>query len=629
MTTHPHHAAESGSTVFIPLHRLKKSPKNVRKTPHPKADIEALAASIAAKGLLQNLVVEPERDGEGSETGYYLVTIGEGRRLAHLLRAKRKEIKKTEPVRCVIDCEHNAHEISLAENVIRSAMHPADQYEAFAALHREEGMAAEDIAARFGVSPHVVRQRLKLGAVSPTLIEAYRHDALTLEALTAFAITDDHARQEQVWEDLPEHGRSRQAILRALSQGQVSSDDRRAVFVGAEAYQAAGGVIVHDLFDEEGGGFFADAALLNRLVREKLQAEAARIEAEGWKWVIVEAEYDHAMAAGMRHVHPEETPVSDEDQAKLDALCQHYNELSDADDGENSEEIWEKLQALDEEMNAISGQEQYRPEDIAIAGAFVCLDPAGEPRIERGLVRAEDWKLRSKEDAGTEGDAETPEGRKPLSDRLVAELTAYRTSALRNALAEHPATALAAVVHALALDMFFPGHEGTCLEIRPKQAWLSGHAPGIDDGPSEQQTALRHAAWGKRLPKEPDQLWAFVAALDQGEQIGLLAHCAALSLNAIRAPKQSPAAAALAHADVLAETVGLDMRTAWTATVTSYFGRVSKERILEAVREGVSKEAADNIAGMKKGAMAEAAETRLAGKGWMPELLRSPPATAP
>jgi ParB family transcriptional regulator, chromosome partitioning protein len=71
----------------------------VRQVPHAKADIQALAASIAAKGLLQNLVVEPEHNGEGKLTGYYLVTIGEGRRLAHLLRAKRKEIKK--PSRCV------------------------------------------------------------------------------------------------------------------------------------------------------------------------------------------------------------------------------------------------------------------------------------------------------------------------------------------------------------------------------------------------------------------------------------------------------------------------------------------------------------------------------------------------
>lgn len=49
--------AESGNVIFIPLNKRKKSPKNVRKTPHSEAEIEALAASIAAKGLLQNLVV--------------------------------------------------------------------------------------------------------------------------------------------------------------------------------------------------------------------------------------------------------------------------------------------------------------------------------------------------------------------------------------------------------------------------------------------------------------------------------------------------------------------------------------------------------------------------------------------
>jgi len=119
------------------------------------------------QGLLQNLTVDPERDKRKRLTGYYFVTAGEGRRLGQLLRAKRKEIKKHEPIRCVVDTEHNAFEISLAENVIRTNMHPADQYEAFAKLHTEQGMAAEDIAARFGVTAAVVKQRLKVGAVSP------------------------------------------------------------------------------------------------------------------------------------------------------------------------------------------------------------------------------------------------------------------------------------------------------------------------------------------------------------------------------------------------------------------------------------------------------------------------------
>jgi ParB family transcriptional regulator, chromosome partitioning protein len=174
---------QSGTEIFIPLNKLKKSPNNARKTPHSEASIEAYAASIAAKGILQNLVVEPKLEAEGVATGFYFVTIGEGRRLAQLLRVKRKEIKKTEPMRCVIDTANDAFEISLDENVTRENMHPADQFEAFKKLTEERGFGAEEVAARFGVTPHVVRQRLRLGAVSPKLMQIYRDGDLALDQL--------------------------------------------------------------------------------------------------------------------------------------------------------------------------------------------------------------------------------------------------------------------------------------------------------------------------------------------------------------------------------------------------------------------------------------------------------------
>jgi ParB family transcriptional regulator, chromosome partitioning protein len=173
----------SKNILFVPLDKLKKSPKNVRKVPHTKADIKAFAASIAALGMLQYPIVEPEAGPKGKPTGHYLVNAGEGRRLAQLLRAKRKEIKADEPICCILDTEHSATEISLAENAIRTDMHPADQYEAFAKLHGEEGKSAEDIAARFGVTAAVVRQRLKLGAVSPKLRMLYREGEMNLDQL--------------------------------------------------------------------------------------------------------------------------------------------------------------------------------------------------------------------------------------------------------------------------------------------------------------------------------------------------------------------------------------------------------------------------------------------------------------
>ncbi len=310
-------AIENGATVFIPLNKLKKHPKNARRTPHSEASIESKAASIAAKGILQNLVVEPELDPEGQSTGFYLVTIGEGRRLAQMLRVKRKEIKKNEPIRCMIDTANDAAEISLDENVTREAMHPADQFEAFKELADNRGWGAEEIAARFGVTAHVVKQRLRLGAVSPRLMQEYREERLKLEQLMAFTITEDHTRQEQVYDNLT-YNREPCIIRRDLTAGHVAATDRRAIFVGPEAYIEAGGTIIRDLFTEDRGGFFEDAGLLDRLTLAKLETMAAEMRAEGWKWSAAHIDFPHAH--GMGRVAPQHVELSEAGEASYVAL---------------------------------------------------------------------------------------------------------------------------------------------------------------------------------------------------------------------------------------------------------------------------------------------------------------------
>lgn len=302
----------TGTEIFIPLNRLKKSPRNARKTPHSADHIEALAASIAAKGLFQNLVVEPEANEAGEATGFYFVTIGEGRRLAQLLRAKRKEIKKTETIRCILDTANDRQEISLDENVTRANMHPADEFEAFRELADNRVWGAEEIAARFGVSAHVVKQWLRLGAVSPKLMQVYRDGDLNLDQLMAFTVTEDHARQEQVHASLG-YNREPWIIRRDLTRTHVKANDRRAVFVGPEAYTEAGGTIARDLFTEDRGGYYDDSALLDRLVLEKLEGIATGLKAEGWKWT--EAFIDFPHAHGFRRVYPRPVELCEEDTA--------------------------------------------------------------------------------------------------------------------------------------------------------------------------------------------------------------------------------------------------------------------------------------------------------------------------
>jgi ParB family chromosome partitioning protein len=636
MTVQP--VIESGAVIDIPLNKLKKSPKNARKTPHAEAAIEALAASIAAKGMLQAPVVEPEVGEDGQPTGSWLVTIGEGRRLAMLLRAKRKEVRKAEPVRCVVDTNNDAHEISLDENVTRSDMHPADQFEAFRRLAEERGLGAEEIGARFGVSRHVVRQRLRLGAVSPRLLSIYRDGGLTLDQLMAFAVSEDHERQEQVYDQLS-WNRSASLIRRAMTEAKVPAGDRRAVFVGAEAYAEAGGTILRDLFTEDGGGWFEDVVLLDRLVLEKLEASATEVRVrEGWKWATAALDYPHGH--GLRRVYPYPVERSEEEKAQIAALSGEYDALVSEWDAveELPPEVETRFKEIDATLDAFGDGTAYDPDEVARGGVFVILGHDGQMRIERGLIRPEDEPAPAPEPESDPGaivgeapdesppEEEAEDEAAPLSERLVLELTAYRTLGLREAVAADATLALSALVHALALKTFYPPYDQpTCVEVKLVSAYLDGHAPGLSDSPAARRLAERHEAWASRLPREPSEAWAFVIGLPTSDLLDLLAHCVALGINAVRNPLDRRVGA-WNHAETLATAAGLDMTRVWSPTAQSYLGRVTKARIIEAVREGAGEGAADRLAGLKKSEMAEAAEQALAGTRWLPTLLRTTPA---
>src|SRR5580700_2552253 len=281
-------------TKFIPLNKLKKSPRNVRQTPHGKAHIEALADSIEAHGHIQNLVVETEVDAQGRKTGCYLVTAGEGRRLAQLLRVKRKCIRSDEPIRCMVDDTHDAQALSLAENELRQNMHPADQFVAFKQLV-DGGQSVEEVAAHFGVTPLVVQRRLKLANVAPDFIALYRKQGIDLDCLMALAIVDDHEKQKQVWASLSKHDRDPDTLRRTLTENEISLGEPIVKFVGLRAYEKAGGFIRRDLFAEkEDDGFVMDPELLRRLATEKLQKAAAQLKEHGYAWVEVIPQLDYS-----------------------------------------------------------------------------------------------------------------------------------------------------------------------------------------------------------------------------------------------------------------------------------------------------------------------------------------------
>jgi ParB family chromosome partitioning protein len=656
------------SSRDIPLNKLILSQSNVRRV-KAGVSIEDLAADIARRGcLLQSLNVRPVFDADGAETGMFEVPAGGRRFQALQLLVKQKRLAKTAPVPCVVRDPSTAilaEDDSLAENVQRVPLHPLDQFRAFQTL-REKGQSEEEIAAAFFVGVNVVKQRLRLAAVSEKLLGVYAEDGMSLEQLMAFTVTNDHARQEQVWEALQRsYGQAPFQIRRMLTERAVRASDKRALFAGLDAYEQAGGTVMRDLFEDDDGGWLENIALLDSLVADKLKAEAEKIAAEGWKWIEVNVDFPYGHTHRLRQLDGTPTDLTTEEQATMDALQAEYAKLEaeykDAD--ELPDEVDARLGEIETALAAFEDRPvNYDRPEIARGGAFVSIDSDGSLSVDRGYVRPEDEPPANANvdgepgsDANADGGGEPsssavqravitiggqPEVEededdtiKPLPDRLVSELTAYRTLALRDAVACKPHVAMTALLHKLCLDTFQHGQSGSCLEASVRQVYFPIQPAELKDCPSAKAIAERHEGWKADLPKDEAGLWDWLAALHDDTRTALLAHCVSFGVNALHEKGDrygGPGISAhgvqrrLVQADRLARSVRLDMFEAgWRPTVDNYLGRVTKPRILEAVREAKGAPSAQLIEHLKKAEMAKEAERMLEGTGWLPEPLRS------
>jgi ParB family chromosome partitioning protein len=648
----------------IPFNKLVLSQSNVRRV-KAGISIEQLAESIAQRTLLQSLSVRAVVDADGTETGMFEVPAGGRRYRALELLVKQKRMAKTQPVPCVVRDGGIAEDDSLAENDERVGLHPLDQFRAFQIL-RDGGMSEEDIAARHFVTPAIVKQRLRLASVSPKLHDVYADDGMTLEQLMAFSVTGDHARQEQVWDNVSRSQNDEPyQIRRMLTEHTVRASDRRAQFVGLDAYEQAGGVVLRDLFQHDDGGWLQDVPLLDRMVSEKLGIEAETIAAEGWKWITVAVDFPYGQSNGLRQLDGQPAELTEEERATLDALNAEYarieTDYQDAD--ELPDEIDQRLGEIEAARSVFEARSLiYDPADIARAGTFVSIDAEGVLAIDRGYVRPED-EVPDVPDSDADEGGETVDNRepgtiqravitvggaptepvdeddddaaKPLPDRLVTELTAHRTLALRDALANNPAVAFQAVLHNFVLATFYRfASSSGCLEISIRTPTFPAQAAGLKESASAVAIDARHDGWKARLPKEEGGLWDALAALDGTAQAALFAHCASSAVNALHEPanryNEGRVSAhgvrrRLDQADALARAVELDMVTAgWKPTADNYLGRVTKPRILQAVREAKGEPSVQLIDHLKKGDMAREAERLLDGTGWLPEPLRLP-----
>ena len=644
----------------IPLSQLELSPANVRKTPADASAFTELKASIAAHGLLENLIARAMEPGPDGVTRY--AVIAGGRRLA-AMQALAAEGARDEdhPVPCrMIDGIVAAEEVSLAENSVRAAMHPADQVEAFRRL-ADAGSTAAAIAARFGVSERTVEKRLRLGNAAPVLLEAYRAGEIDLDTLMAFAVTTDQAHQTAVWETVSQQGYRPGAwqIKRLLTEDRVAATSAIARFVGIEAYEAAGGRIDRDLFAEEDerGIWFDDPDFLNTLVIDSLQAAARELETR-WKWAEARLDVDWSATAAFGRVRPQPAEPTDEEKAEIERLRTRNDELANMDDDGWTEELVEEADAnetrLDEIEATIEARAIYRREDIAIAGCIATVGNDGELKLIQGLVRPEDMPAHASENANAAGPDDTGDGgtassgieaptlAAPLASPgdaeaearkeagvgigLADDLRAIRTAIVKSQLACDFEAAFDLLLFQLARGVFANGYHDDALDIRATETPDRPAMRVNDDAFGTINVGEKHLEIDRAAQKLdwtglPDaEAFAELRALPERDKRTLFASCVARTLKGQLAfePKARPeveATVALLDIDFAAAVRG-NRDQVWTADLL--WSRLRKDRILAVARETLGETWAQAEAKRKKAEIARAMQEAFAHGNGVP-----------
>lgn len=624
----------------IPLSKLIQSPRNVRRHGDSAADSE-LKASIAAHGLLQNLIVRPAARGK------FEVEAGERRRCALLALAEEKVLPKGYEVTCLVleDDAEIAVETSLAENFHRLAMNPADEAQAFAALI-EAGASMEDVARRFGLTVRFVQGRLRLATLAPVVFDALAAGEITLDLAKAFGATSDQEIQARVYEQASSgyYAPSADSIRRMVLSGTVRGNDARARLVGREAYIAAGGRIERELFDDDDSESWVDVALLEKLAAEEMEKRAKALAAEqGLAWVkpTLDAYASHDLVEGLIRLPAEPAPLTDAELARLDELDASYDEhaaiLEDEDSAEEAIAAAEAtIEAIERECQDIRAKPpELAPELKADAGMILVLSRDGTPVLQPVFYGERDIEVVGDEDVVEVVESVGSDGKRraALSKRLVDELAMQRRDVLALHVASDPGLSLDIMVFTLADADTHDWRSRAATTLRggvpagpivgfeakdaPASASLADLRSGLDESWRSGEDASSRFKMFRALADESRAAWlGFVVA------------------RTLEASLNMAGERQIAFQDHLGSTIGIDMAQWWRPTAANYFDRVSKQVILDALTDVGGLELSSRFASVKKGDLAMSAERVFAGTyitevevreralAWVPEVMR-------
>lgn len=581
--------------IHVRLPKLTKSPDNVRQTPPSQAEQDQLKASIAARGLLQPLIVRP-----ASRKGHFEVTAGGCRLDALKALQKAGTLKTTYAAPCLVRPDADKED-SLAENLHRSAMHPADEFAAFAEVI-EQGADIEGVAERFGVTQRHVRQRLKLGKAAPELIQAYRDKQMDLEVLMAFTVSDDHDAQRAVWEQLKEQYHvSAYTVKQRLTDGSIAANSRLGVFVGADAYEKAGGAVARDLFTPEDEGYFTDATLVRDLALKTLTDAATALEAD-WKWAKPMLDTGHAFLSEYTRVYPQPIDPPKKVVQELERLNERYDQLMEVSEEDWTEKLSDETEELDarrtELQSIVDNSVEYTAEDKARSGCIVTVSQQGELMVRGGLIpRSEATDGKPNGHAADTASPPPPNGhdngaaaelpatpeqvaRKSngLSQAHIDDLRAYRLQILKAHVAQDYSVAFDAALYSLCMGVLHLGYFDNPLDLRAAPTQPRSSLNDLGETAAHALLESQSATLVKScLGLPPAEAFAALSALSADEKQALFAWCVAACLE--------PQLAFEDKANPVIEQIGarlnIDVAAHWRPTAENYWGRVKKDHALE------------------------------------------------
>ncbi|MGO4168844.1 ParB/RepB/Spo0J family partition protein [Novosphingobium sp. YAF33] len=656
----------------VKLNKLRLSPINVRKVSEDRLRLDELTPDVEARGILQNMLVTPAKP-----KGTFEVLDG-GRRWRALMRlVEAGSIVAADydvPVRVITGDIAHLSETSFAATYHQLPLTPAEEcraYEHFVG----KGADIDGVAKRFGKTRRFVEGRLRLASLAEPIFDALASGAITLDIAKAYASTESHDKQLDVWSTYGQNSYvNADSIRRVIANDALKSNEPIALLIGEDCYAAAGGRVDRDLFSE-GGDRWIDPEIAKGVAAKMMEAEAKRIgEESGLAWIRpIASSYAYNHAQDLYRVMLDPPELTDEQAARLEAIEARRSELEELMQDEALDE--DQFKALDSEDDALMAEAEAIENRLPVlpdelkphVGAFLLLTPQGEMRLdtqffsEQPIQRIDDEAQGEGEEDDGEGgeegerlaggfriggaDKEAPSlpeeavgpGGKPLSARLYDELAMQRRDILAASLLAEPALALDYALFTM-IDArsqstrhtgYHSAHYGSTLRAGAPQDPISGDMPVTR---ARQYLAEAHdgldAAWTE--PADIVERFEAFRALGDDAKAAWLAYIVAVSLEA----KGGFKAEQIPLQNRLASILEIDVAAWWRPTAENFFDRVNKGTILTLLNDVGRGSLTARHATLKKGEIAASCEKLFAGESivepdvkeaalaWVPNAMR-------